>query len=409
MPQNAPLSSMSRSHGDSSIMAKRTDPKTAGKIIKEGGLVAFPTETVYGLGANALNEAAVRKIFEAKGRPSSNPIICHLASVEDVFRFGESSELARKLSEFWPGPLTLLLPHHGKIPTIVTAGSPLAGFRIPDHPLTLNFLKEAGVPVAAPSANLSNTRSPTSADMVDRQLGDRIDAIIDGGVCRVGVESTVVRLEGDGIRILREGGITREQFENAGISVLNEGDENKEGPPTITTIKSDQKKENTHASSDLLESPGRLPIHYAPEIPMALLEFTGDIKEGDNWPGLPVEDPVVVIDSSTCKIRKGHFGDKKEGDTIVPSILCMIPPLPQLRCAPPPPVNLLSPEGDLKKAAHDLFRALDAYRGKKFDIIFTVLPPRKGLGRAIGDRLRRASTYLAFVQYDKILLYRKLK
>src|SRR5512135_2462630 len=141
--------------------------------LREGRIVAFPTETVYGLGADALNEEAVRRIFSAKGRPPTNPVICHLPDAEAVFRFGEASDLAVRLSRFWPGPLTILLPHNGRIPGIVTAGSALAGFRVPHHTVALEILRRTDRPVAAPSANLSNHRSPVTALMVERQLGDR--------------------------------------------------------------------------------------------------------------------------------------------------------------------------------------------------------------------------------------------
>src|ERR1700730_13858714 len=167
----------------------------AAEILRSGGLVAFPTETVYGLGANALNPAAVQKIFEMKGRPETSPLIVHVASVEMARKVvAEWPPLAQELSrKWWPGPLTMVLPKHSRVPANVTAGLPTVGVRMPNHPMALALIEESGVPIAAPSANRFTGLSPTTADHVKATFGDAVPAL-DGGPCTVGIESTVVAI-----------------------------------------------------------------------------------------------------------------------------------------------------------------------------------------------------------------------
>lgn len=185
-------------------------------IIKNGGLVAFPTETVYGLGANALDGQACRGIFAAKGRPADNPLIVHIASVEDMERVaGSLPDRAYKcMDRFWPGPLTIVVPKNSNIPDTVSAGLSTVAVRMPDHPVALALIRVSGVPIAAPSANTSGRPSPTSAEHVREDLGGKINAILDAGPCRVGVESTVLDLTSPNPVILRPGGISREQLED---------------------------------------------------------------------------------------------------------------------------------------------------------------------------------------------------
>ena len=186
----------------------------AARRIREGGIVAFPTETVYGLGANALNPAAVQRVFDLKGRPPTSPLIVHVAS-SDMARevVSEWPPLADKLArQWWPGPLTIVLPKLSAVPDVVTAGLPTVGVRVPSHPMALALIKEAGVPLAAPSANRFGAISPTTADHVRSTFGDRVD-VLDGGPAEVGIESTVVAIEGDKLKLLRPGMISLGEIE----------------------------------------------------------------------------------------------------------------------------------------------------------------------------------------------------
>ena len=194
--------------------------KEAAEIIRAGGLVAFPTETVYGLGANALDPAAVQKIFEMKGRPETSPLIVHVASVEMAREVvAEWPPLAEELArQWWPGPLTMVLRKQDSCPVNVTAGLPTVGVRMPNHPIALALIEAAGVPVAAPSANRFTGLSPTTADHVRAAFGDAVP-VLDGGPCTVGIESTVVAIEGDKLKLLRPGMISFGEIEQAAAHV----------------------------------------------------------------------------------------------------------------------------------------------------------------------------------------------
>jgi L-threonylcarbamoyladenylate synthase len=197
-------------------MRMLTSLARAAELIRDGGLVAFPTETVYGLGANALDAAAVAKIFALKGRPSTSPLIVHVASIDMARRYvaewpREAEELARR---YWPGPLTLVLPKSPEIPDIVTAGLPTLGIRVPAHPIALQLIEQSGVPIAAPSANRFTHLSPTTADHVREEFGDAVE-ILDGGPTQVGIESTVVSLVGGKLTLLRPGMISLGEIEKA--------------------------------------------------------------------------------------------------------------------------------------------------------------------------------------------------
>lgn len=224
--------------------------KKAAEIIREGSLVAFPTETVYGLGADALNPHAVARIFEAKNRPCFDPIIVHIAEFSQVRRLCSSADKrAKKLMErFWPGPLTLVLPKSQIVPDIVTAELPTVAVRMPSHPVALSLTKEAETPIAAPSANPFGYLSPTTAAHVREQLGDKLDLILDGGRCPIGVESTVIFLAEGKVLLLRPGGLALEDIENVIGKV--------EIPPP-------------NPLRPL--SPGQLPKHYSPRTPIRLL------------------------------------------------------------------------------------------------------------------------------------------
>jgi L-threonylcarbamoyladenylate synthase len=267
----------------------------AADILRRGGLVAFPTETVYGLGANALDAAAVARIFEAKGRPATNPIIVHVADVSMISQVAElrgltppgSPELFAKLAErFWPGPLTLVLLKHANVPDIVTAGGPTVAVRVPAHPIAHALLKAVQLPIAAPSANRSSELSPTTAEHVRKALDGRIDMILDGGPCPGGLESTVLDVTSDPPRLLRPGLVSPEQIE----SVI--------GPI---------RREARVDASRPLASPGLLDRHYAPQARLEIADDDGrsrviELARTDEsvgwltWPDMPPVPNVTRLD-----------------------------------------------------------------------------------------------------------------
>ncbi len=232
-------------------MAKTISLSKAAEILRGGGIVAFPTETVYGLGANALNAEAVAKVFEVKGRPSTSPLIVHVSSIEQARRYvtdwpREAEELARK---YWPGPLTIVLPKSAKIPDIVTAGLPTVGIRVPSHPIALQLIEEAGVPIAAPSANRFKHVSPTTAEHVYEEFGDAVE-VIDGGSSQVGIESTVVSFAGGKMTLLRPGMISLGDLEQAA------------------------------APNGSHPAPGMHERHYSPRTPLLLVSSAADLPDG---------------------------------------------------------------------------------------------------------------------------------
>lgn len=220
----------------------------AAEILRAGGLVALPTETVYGLAADAMNPMAVARVFEAKGRPRFNPLIVHVADLDAVADVAELSQLAHRLAKaFWPGPMTLVLPSRGVAANLVSGGLQTVAVRVPAHPLAQLVLREFGGPIAAPSANLSGQVSPTKAAHVVAGLGARVDAILDGGPCTVGVESTILAPGPNGVRLLREGGIAREEVE----AVL--------GAPVSADL-----------TPGRVEAPGQMERHYATAAPLVM-------------------------------------------------------------------------------------------------------------------------------------------
>ena len=233
-------------------------PTGAVERLRQGGLVAFPTETVYGLGADATNPQAVRRIFTAKGRPAHNPLIVHLAEPSDAPNWtADWPEVAARLAaKFWPGPLTLIAPHNGRFPTEVTAGGSTAALRVPAHPVARELIRQAGIPVAAPSANRSGGISPTTAAHVWNSLGDRVDIILDGGPSWAGIESTVLDVTGDRMRMLRPGPIGREEL-TAFLGIDIELGSRHDGA---------------------LRSPGMLDRHYAPTTPLVLVSGRAELE-----------------------------------------------------------------------------------------------------------------------------------
>ena len=228
----------------------------AADCLRAGGLVAFPTETVYGLGVHALDRAAVRRLFEAKGRPANDPLIVHVDAVERAHPLVSvmPDSVAALSARFWPGPLTLVLPRSLRVPDEVTAGLDTVGVRIPAHPVARALLREANIPVAAPSANLFSRPSPTRASHVLDDLGGRIDLVVDGGATDVGVESTVLDLTGDVPTILRPGAVSREMLR--------------------TILPRVEQRSAAASSSDAMPSPGMLERHYSPRAPLTV--YDGD-------------------------------------------------------------------------------------------------------------------------------------
>lgn len=313
-----------------------TDVDRAAALLRAGGLVAFATETVYGLGAAALDEQAVARVFEAKGRPRFDPLIVHVADPEWLPPLTAACpEPARRLiARFWPGPLTLVLPKTNRVPDLVTAGLPSVAVRMPDHAQALRLLGTAGVPVAAPSANPFGQISPTTAEHVARQLGDRLDYILDGGPCPVGVESTVLQLTDDRPVLLRPGGLPVEEIE-ALIGPVAAADPVR------------------HPSAQAQPSPGLLPRHYAPRTP------------------LHIADPTTTTSPGS---RVGY-------------LLFTPRPVPPTAAA----VEVLSERGDLTQAAARFFAALRRLDAQGLDLILADPFPEHGLGRALNDRLGRAA------------------
>lgn len=309
-----------------------TDVSLAARLLQAGELVAFGTETVYGLGADATNAEAVARIFEAKGRPRFDPLIVHVADPRSARCWttewpADAEQLAER---FWPGPLTMVLPKSPEIADLVTSGLPTVGVRVPGEPMTRSLLTEAGCPVAAPSANLFGRMSPTKAAHVVEQLDGRVAYVLDTGPCRVGVESTVVRVNKSGVTLLRPGGVTVDQLNSVCKSV---------------SIASDTEKGEMLSP----DSPGQLPQHYAPSVPLRLgrpttaLPTSGLLafgSDGTDWPG---------------------------------------------------PVAILSASGDVVEAAANLFQAMRDLVDHGADLIFVDAIPETGIGLAINDRLRRAA------------------
>ncbi len=273
----------------------------AAAILRRGGLVAFPTETVYGLGADATNPDAVAKILAAKGRPAKNPLIVHIAESSDWNSVASQwPELAQKLAEkFWPGPLTIVVPKLPSLPEAVTAGGPTVAIRVPKHPIALALLKACGVPLAAPSANRSGELSPTTAEHVRASLGDRVEVILDGGPCLYGLESTVVSLV-DSSRILRPGAISRAEIE----AVI--------GPVEMGS--------NSNA---VLASPGMLTKHYSPR---TAIECANSAEEAEFLIGL-YETAGLKVARYECESGAKLYADLHRLDASgFDRIIAILPP-----------------------------------------------------------------------------------
>lgn len=316
-----------------------TNIQTAAGRLRKGDIVAIPTETVYGLAANAYDEAAVLKIFQAKQRPAFDPLIVHVHSLEQVKEVVSFSSLVREdtrkeaealMAKFWPGPLTLVLPRSDRVPDLVTSGLDTVAVRMPAHPMALELLRSLDFPLAAPSANPFGYVSPTTAQHVADQLGEKIPYILDGGPCTVGVESTIIGWESDAEQwvLYRHGGTPVAEIE-AVIGAV--GVAKKQVMPV---------------------SPGTLESHYAPRKPV----FIGDVK-------------ALLKEHAGKRVAVIAFTEKQDAWR----------------------TEVLSPTGDPAEAARNLFAALRSLDASDADVILAGIFPQEGLGAAINDRLRRAS------------------
>lgn len=306
--------------------------------IQEGGVVAFPTETVYGLGADVFNPAAVSRLFEIKKRPKTNPLIAHVSDVDQIHGLAAAvpEKALRLMERFWPGPLTVVLPKKPAVPDVVTGGNPTVAIRMPKHPIALELIRRAGTPLAAPSANTFSCVSPTTAQHVVEQLGDACDVVIDGGACRVGVESTVVSFTGPHPVILRPGGLCAERIE-AEIGAVH--------PVRIQ-------------AGGGAESPGLLPNHYAPETKLSVFSRIPARCEGDADTGILLFQP-----SETAYAGK---------------------------------VEVLSASGSVDEAAVNLYAALRRLDAMGLREIAAERAPEQGLGAAVNNRLLKASRGQSF-------------
>ncbi|HEX3664985.1 MAG TPA: L-threonylcarbamoyladenylate synthase [Rhizomicrobium sp.] len=307
--------------------ATRETVSQAAALLRSGGLIAFPTETVYGLGANAIDDSAVARIFEAKARPRFNPLIVHVRDIEHADSIAVFDALASRLAQtFWPGPLTLVLPRRfaAQISLLASAGLDTVALRVPSHPVVQNLLAESQLPLAAPSANRSGTISATRASHVAESLGESVDLVLDGGAAPLGVESTIVGFDAKGPLLLRPGALERDRIE-AVIGELHD------------------------YQGDLVQSPGRLQSHYAPRAVLHLnAQNAGDAE-------------ALLAFGPTNFPRSAHI------------------------------MRNLSPTGDLREAAANLFAMLHELDNTGCNSIAVMSVPDVGLGEAINDRLRRAA------------------
>ena len=321
------------------------DIKTAARIILRGGIVAFPTETVYGLGGDATDPDSAKKIYAAKGRPSDNPLIIHLSKAEDAEKYAVTNDIYYKLTDaFCPGPLTVILPKKDIIPREVTGGLDTVAVRIPSHPVARAFIEACGVAIAAPSANRSGSPSPTSAEHVKADLDGKADAIIDGGQCEIGLESTIVKLSDGCAVILRPGAVTEEMLSSV-VAVRRD---------KSLYIKPD---ENTRP-----EAPGMKYRHYAPDVPVTLLKG-------------PHNDVV-------------GFMKKRLSDDESTGIICL-----QSDKALIHGKNVRYLPNDAKGQANALFSLLREFGETDAKRVYSVTPSRTGLGLAVCNRLTKAAGF----------------
>lgn len=325
---------------------KKEDIAKAAVLLKAGGLVAIPTETVYGLAANALDGSAVKRIFEAKGRPQDNPLIVHIASLDTLPKLVASvpDEALALADQFWPGPLTIILPKASCIPDEVSAGLETVAVRFPSHPVARAIIEASGLPLAAPSANTSGRPSPTKAEHVLHDLRGKIEAVVDGGDCGVGLESTVVSLAGNRPRLLRPGGVTHEQLEE-----------------TLGPVEIDPAVTHAVQKNAVVSSPGMKYKHYSPKARVVILKGGG-------------EDYIRYVNAH-----------KREGA----AALCF----DEDAAAVQVPAVSLGPEEDREEQARRLFDALRTIDQLGAVLAYARCPEQTGVGLAVYNRLIRAAAF----------------
>jgi L-threonylcarbamoyladenylate synthase len=315
--------------------AEEESIRLAADVIRKGGLVAFPTETVYGLGCDALNPAAVARVFEVKERPAFDPLIVHIATEAALDGLVEALTPRDRqcMNRFWPGPLTLIMRKHARVPDIVTAGLSTIAIRMPAHPVAQALIREAGVPIAAPSANPFGYVSPTCAQHVRDGLGDRVDLILDGGPCLLGLESTILSTAGTTPEVLRPGSLSLSDI----VAVMG---------PVLRRVRQ---------TDHLPLAPGQLARHYATRTPLTVMQpgITHRPPPGERAGLLAIFQPGI---------RKGYAV-----------------------------IEVLAPSGQLREAAHHLFAALRRLDALGLDHLYAVPCEEQGLGLAIMDRLRRCA------------------
>jgi L-threonylcarbamoyladenylate synthase len=341
------------------LSASDADLEHAANILKNGGLAVFPTETVYGLGCNAFDTRALARVFDVKGRPRFDPLIIHIAALSaleriadlDALNNAERVLLEKLTKNFWPGPLTVVLPKLPQVPDLATAALPTAAIRFPAHAAAQKIIALSGGAVAAPSANRFGRLSPTRAEHAIAELGDAVDCVVDGGACSVGVESTVLRIQG-GVTILRQGGITREQIEEITGPLPQDG----------AATEADESGQTGKAAA----SPGMLKSHYAPERPLYCYQ-------GDDMQALPYrpEDGYLFFSGASRNRWIAKSGALNSNW-----------------------IKTLSESGNLIEAAANLFDYLRQLDGAGIRCIHAETLPEKGIGAAVNDRLRRAGNLI---------------
>ncbi|HCB92749.1 MAG TPA: threonylcarbamoyl-AMP synthase [Selenomonas sp.] len=338
--------------------AFKKEIEEAGRILKTGGLVAFPTETVYGLGADGLNGEACAAIYEAKGRPSDNPLILHIADWDMLGQITESvPHIAEMLmTAFCPGPLTLILKKSDIVPERVTGGLDTVGIRMPDNDIARALIRSGGCPVAAPSANLSGRPSPTTADAVFKDMNGRIPMILDGGACRFGVESTIVDCTGKRAMILRPGAITREMLED----VLGEVDVD----------------QALIGNGDIPRAPGMKYTHYAPKAPLTLIESCPELM------------PEAFRREIVRLMGEGHRPGIIASDEVVEALTGLVPQ--ELRVS-------YGRQGNLREIAARLYEALRSFDDRDADVLLAEGTDDMGIGLAIMNRLHKASGFRSII------------